>query len=234
LLRFKSVGFLSIGFALSGCASEPSSAPPLRDENVEVNRQQDELPGGTDTPPRFSLALRDTSGARIPLESRALAHVTFSGGLAVLDSQRRLLVVSADGARRVLAEQAGAPPARGQKGELFYVAQQDAGAEVRVLETSGADRMLAGGLASAGLLAPQADGTILFVGAKNGGVAGLWRIDPAGSRCLTNCDLRTGVPWGDRFVPPPGEVGAIEIAGTRVEWQAYDGKRYTASLRGVE
>jgi hypothetical protein len=233
LLRFKSVGFASLGFALCGCASEPSSAPALRDENVEVNREQAELPGGTDTPPRFSLALRDTNGARIPLESRALSHVTFSGGVAVLDSQRRLLVVSADGARRVLAEQAGAPPARGTKGELFYVVQEDAGAEVRVL-TGGVDRVLASGLASAGLLAPQADGTVLFVGAANGGVAGLWRIDVVGSRCLTNCDLRTGEPWGDRFVPPPGEAAAIEIIGTRVEWQAFDGKRHAAPLRGVE
>jgi hypothetical protein len=233
LLRFTTFGIASLGISLGSCASEPSSAP-IRDENVEVNRQVDEVPGGTDTPPRFAIALRATDGTKTPLESRALAHVTFSGGLALVDSTRRLVVVAADGARRVLAEEAGAPPARGARGELVYVAQADTGAEVHVLEPGGADRVIATGLASAGLLAPQPDGTTLFVGARNGGVAGLWTIGSSGSRCLTNCDLKTGEPWGDRFVPPPGEVAAIKIVGARVEWQAHDGKRYGAELGAAQ
>jgi hypothetical protein len=115
----------------------------------------------------------------------------------------------------------------------LYVAQKDAGAEVHVLDADGADRVLTTGLASAGLLAPQPDGTIFFVGARNGGVAGLWSISAGKTRCLTNCDLRTGQPWGDRFVPPPGDTAAISVAGQRVEWDAYDGRRYGAQLRGA-
>jgi hypothetical protein len=234
LSRLTTVGIASLGISLGRCASEPSAAPVIREESVEVNRQADEVPGGTDTPPRFALALRAADGTRTPLESRALAHVTFNGGLALVDSERRLVVVAADGARRVLAEEAGAPPARGPRGELVYVAQKDSGAEVRILETGGADRVIATGLASAGLLAPQPDGRTFFVGARNGGVAGLWRIGAEGSRCLTNCDLETGQPWGDRFVPPPGEVAAIKVVGTRVEWDAHDGRRYGVSLGGAE
>jgi hypothetical protein len=26
------------------------------------------------------------------------------------------------------------------------------------------------------------------------------------AECATNCELKTGEPWGDRFVPPPGTV----------------------------
>jgi hypothetical protein len=233
VLRSTTAGIVLLGIALGGCASEPSSAP-VRDENVEVNRQLDEVPGGTDTRPRFALALRAADGTRVPLESRALAHVTFSGGLALVDSQRRLVVVATDGARRVLAEEAGAPPARGARGELLYVAQKDTGAEVHALEAAGADRVIASGLFSAGLLAPQPDGTILFVGARNGGVAGLWSISGDTTSCLTNCDLKTGEPWGDSFVPPPGDVAAIKVLGTRVEWDAFDGKRYGATLGGAK
>jgi hypothetical protein len=218
---------------LLGCASEPSATSAVRDEDVESKREHDEVPGGSDTPPRFTLALRAADGTRVPLESRALAHVTFGGGIALVDSERRLITISADGARRVLADEAGAPPARGSRGELLYVAQKDSGAELHVLETGGADRVIASGLASAGLLAPQADGTIFFVGAKNGGVAGLFSIKGGETRCLTNCDLKTGQPWGDRFVPPPGDTAAIELKGERVEWDAFDGKRYGVSLRGA-
>jgi hypothetical protein len=217
---------------LAACASEPSPTSVLENREVEVVTEQDHVPGGSDTPPRFSLALRGADGSRLPLESRALAHVTFGEGIALIDAEHRLITISSDGARRVLAEEAGAPPARGSRGELLYVAQRDLGAEVHALEPGGADRVLATGLASAGLLAPQADGTILFVGARNGGVAGLWCISGGANRCLTNCDLKTGEPWGDRFVPVPGAAAALEVVGERVEWNAYDGKRYGTALQG--
>jgi len=220
--------------AALGCASEPSSTPAVRDEDIEVVKVQDEVADGTDTRPHFTLALRDKNGARIPIEGRALAHVTFVGGIALVDAERRLIVVSSGGARRVLAEQAGAPPARGASGELVYVAQRDVGAELHVLDAGGVDRTLASGLASAGLLAPQPDGTILFVGARSGGVAGLWSASAGDTRCLTNCDLRTGQPWGERFVPHPGDIAAIRVTGERVERDAFDGKRYGAPLRGAQ
>jgi hypothetical protein len=216
-----------------GCASEPSSISVLEITEVDVATEPDDpLLGGNDAPPRYSLALRAANGASLPLESRVLAHVAFDGGVALIDSERRLIAVSGDGARRVLAEEAGAPPARGSRGELIYVAVKDFDAEVRVLERGGADRVIGSGLASAGMLAPRADGTVFFVGAKHGGVAGLWRIDDGTTRCLTNCDLETGTAWGDRFVPPPGDAAAIEVVGERVEWHAHDGKRYRAALRG--
>ena len=77
--------------------------------------------------------------------------------------------------------------------------------------------MIARELSSAGLLAPHADGSVLMVGAQNGGVAGIWRVDPGAShaRCITNCELRTGQAlhdWKGRFVPPPGTVEELEAA----------------------
>jgi hypothetical protein len=227
---------MSVGLALLviGCGAEPSSDSVLENTEPEVVAEQDHVPaGGNDAPPRYSLVLH-ASGTRLPVESRVLAHVAFGGGIALIDSERRLIAVSGDGMRRVLAEAAGAPPARGSRGELLYVAQQDLDAEVHVLEPGGADRVIASGLAGAGMLAPRADGTLFFVGAKNGGVAGVWWIGDGSSRCLTNCDLETGKPWGDRFVPPPGEAAAIEVVGERVEWDAHDGKRYSAPLRGEQ
>jgi hypothetical protein len=218
-----------------GCGTEPSADSVVRSTDLEVVAEPDHAPaGGNDAPPRYSVLLHGSNGARLSVESRVLAHVAYGGGIALIDPERRLIAVSGDGVRRVLAEEAGAPPARGSSGELLYVAQRNLNAEVHALEPGGTDRVIATGLAGAGMLAPQADGTIFFVGARNGGVAGagLWRISGDSSRCLTNCDLETGKPWGDLFVPPPGEAAAIEVVGERVEWDAHDGKRYSASLRG--
>jgi hypothetical protein len=210
----------------AACASEPSSEP-----SVEVETDEEpELAGGHDAPPRFALTVRAGDGSRLAQEQRALAHASSAAGVAVIDARRRLVLIAADGTRRVLAEEAGAPPARGARGELFYVRVQDFSADVRVLEPDGAERVIASGLASAGLLAPQTDGSVLFVGARNGGVAGLWRSSGGAAQCLTNCDLSTGQPWGDRYVPPPGDVEGLRVAGERVEWQGFDGKSHAITL----
>jgi len=218
---------IATALAAAACASEPSSPPTVQ---VEPASRLPELAAANDAPPRVALTLRAADGSRLLHEPRALAHASSAAGAAVLDAQRRLVLVAADGTRRVLAEEAGAPPARCARGELIYVATEDSLAAVRVLDPSGAERVIASGLASAGLLAPQPDGSVLFVAAKNGGVAGLWRSAGGTAQCLTNCDLATGVPGGDRYVPPPGDVEGLAISGERVAWQGFDGKRHSVTL----
>jgi hypothetical protein len=225
------VSFLML---LVSCAAETSSERELEGKiQLEIVHEPPDLPrGGADSPPRYALTIRTEGGQRPIEELRVLAHTTFAGGIALVDSERRLVAVSRNGLRRVLAEEASAPPAHGPRGELFYVAQKDVDVEVHVIEPSGAHRVLASGLAGAGVLAPRADGTVLFVGARHGGIAGLWRIKDGASLCLTNCNLETATSWGERFAPPPGDAAAIEVIGNRVEWTAHDGQRYTVLLGG--
>ncbi len=217
---------------VSACASEPSSSSSLENAEIDVATEQSELPGGNDAPPRLALTLRAAGTSRL-LEQRAIAHARSSAGVAVVDAQRRLVLIAGDGARRILAEAAGAPPVQGVRGELFYVALRDLAAELRVLEPDGSERVIASGLASAGMLVPEADGSVFFVGARNGGVAGLWSTRGGTARCLTNCDLTAGEPWGDRFVPPPGDAAALAVRGDRVEWQGFDGKLHSVALRSA-
>ena len=73
-------------------------------------------------------------------------------------------------------------------------------------------------------------GTVVFVGSEVGGVSGVWIADGTGVRCLTNCDLRTGQPWGDRYVAPPGNTATVRVSGTQVEWRTPDGEWETAPL----
>jgi hypothetical protein len=141
--------------------------------------------------------------------------------VALIDTARRLVLVAPDGSRRVLAREAGAPPVSGHAGELFYVARYGVSAEVHRLQADGSDRVLADGLSNAGVLTPERDGALLFVGARNGGVAGIWRVDTqslasSAAHCLTNCELQTGAPWGNAYQPPPGSQEALRDAYARL------------------
>ncbi len=79
------------------------------------------------------------------------------------------------------------------------------------------------GLLSAGALRFAPDGeALLFVNARNGGVAGLFVADANGTRCLTNCALRVGQPFDD-YVPPPMSADSLRFSGDEVEWSTGDG-----------
>jgi hypothetical protein len=189
---------------------------------------------GSDEVPRMRLAFRLADGSRRPIDGQALAYVPFRDGVALVDEHRQLVLVDPAGARRVLARESGAPPARGAKGELVYVARYDLGADLHVLDAAGRDRVLARGLVSAGLLAPQSDGRVLFVGAGNGGVAGVWlAAADVPVRCLTNCELTTGgQPGLPGFVPLPSTAEGLRIRGDAAVWQDADGNAQQASLQG--
>jgi len=200
---------------------------------IEIISTGDPAPPASDAKPRLLLAFRLHDGRLVPIKDEAVSYAPFRNGVALVNPENRLVFVTPDGARRVLANESGAPPIRGPKGELVYVAKYRKGAEIHVLEAQGDNGVVAEGFANAGLLKLQPDGRLFFVAATNGGVAGLWTVDDikAGSgRCLTNCDLRTGKPWGDAFVPAPGDAESIRVIGERVQWKTPEGLYRYASL----
>ena len=217
-------------------AARAESAPP----EIEVLASDADAPPGSDAVPRSRLAFRMADGSRRPIDGQALAYVPFRDGVALIDERRQLVLVSPSGSRRVLVRESGAPPALGPAGELVYVARDDVSSDVHALDVAGNSRWLARGLASAGLLAPQRDGRVLFLGARHGGVAGVWLAgDGAEARCLTNCELRTAdgdparaEPWPG-FIPPPSTAEGLRVRGDRAEWEAADGSRRSVSLRGA-
>jgi hypothetical protein len=200
---------------------------------IEVVAVHDDAPAGGDGAPRLTLAFLYRDGTRIPIEGEATSYVPFRRGVALVDTEHRLVLSTPEGARSVLALDAGAPPARGPRGELVYVARHDLEVEVHVLDEDGRDRVVARELGSAGMLAPQADGRLFFIATpRGGGVAGLWLTErgQSAARCLTNCELETGAPLDDRFVPLPEDAHAISASTDRVEWNASDGTRRSVAL----
>jgi hypothetical protein len=231
-----------LGLSLPACV--PSATPERSSEHseaplratvrelvaIEVLSVKDDTPRGGDGAPRSSLAFRFADGTRTPITEEAIAYVPFRDGVALVDVQRRLLLISAQGDRRVLARASGAPPALGPRGELVYVARHDLVAEVHVLEATGRDRIVASGLASAGVLAPQPDGRLCFVGNRSGGVAGVYVVENDRARCLTNCELKTGEPWGDGYVPLPEDASSLVIRDDVLHWNATGGGRRSVAL----
>ncbi len=208
--------------ALAACAQPPGPRDGAQPEGaagqteVVVIAEENVVPAGGDGGPRLSLAFRTGGGRLQPIAEKALAFAPFRDGVALIALDQRLVLVSPDGSRSVLARRAGAAPRQGARGELWYVARYERQSEVHVLEASGRDRIVASGLASAGLLAPQPDGRLLMVAADARGVAGLWVVEASGARCLTNCELVAGEPWAERFMPLPERAeGMRRWAGER-------------------
>jgi hypothetical protein len=191
-----------------------------------VLSKRDQAPPDADAAPRFALAFRFADGTRTPVDAEATAYVPFRRGVALVDVEGQLVLVTPEGTRSVLAREAAAPPARGPSGELAYAVRYDASVELHVLLPDGRDRIVASGLGSAGLLAPQADGRLVFIGTRRGGgVAGLWLAEShaAGARCLTNCEIETGAPLDSRFVPLPADASSIRATTERISWRNADG-----------
>lgn len=221
MARRVGVGALAVGaLALGGCAQAPQASPAMiGGAAVEANRvrairvltKESDVPVGGDGAPRMTLAFELEDGSQRAIEGEHTAYARFRDGVALVDRQKRLLLVTPDGAQRVLAQEAGAPPVQGPTGALAYVAKYGLVAEVHLLGIDGRDRIVATGLADAGTLTPQRDGSMVFIGARAGGVAGVWSASADGrpAQCVTNCELQTGTPWGERFVPLPRDEAAL-------------------------
>jgi len=197
---------------------------------VQLATQAEPAPPQSDAAPLLRYELS------VGLASRQLPPALFaalSGETAVVWlPDHRLARFGIEGAPRLIARSVSSPPWVGVD-RIVYASEVGDTVELRAL-AQGAETTLARGLASAGMyrLGPDAQG-LFFVGAKNGGVAGLWfaRFDADEARCLTNCELRTGQPWGDAFVPPPGSAESLEFDGDDVRYVEMNGQTITRSFR---
>ncbi len=184
---------------------------------------------GPDAVPRVQLARRAGDGTVAPLPEAYVDAIEFRMGMVAVTLRRELRLVHHDGSNSLLAREADGLPARAADGSLVYTARFGEVVEIHRLSSLGEDRRLASFRGSATRLAPQADGSIVFVGSTIGGVSGVWIADAEGVRCFTNCELRVGQPWGSGYQAPPGDASRVLVTRDRVEWQTPGGKRETVS-----
>lgn len=225
-----------VAVMLCGCAA-PDSAERASSAAVEAPTliaigEASQGPPGSDAVPRRSVAFRMPDGSLRPVDREAIAFVPrWQGAAALVDPERRVYEVRPDGMRRMLAADAsGSLVVSGDERLLAYVVMRDVLGELRVHDGEN-ERTIASSLASIGVL--RFDQTrILFVGARPGGIAGVWAaaLDGSGARCLTNCDLVTGTDWQPRFVPPPSSPDAFDVRGSAVTWIDPDGARHALEV----
>jgi hypothetical protein len=156
-------------------------------------------------------------GAARQLEGTFVGGVAFDDAAAVLTTERRLVRFDLEGEPAPLAEDVAFVPVVSLDGAHLAYATLEAGA-LHVLDALG-DRTVAADLGSIGALAFSPDGArVAFVGARRGGIAGVWLADARGlgpARCLTNCALETGGPLDGR-VPLPAQPIAFD--GSALTW----------------
>jgi hypothetical protein len=174
--------------------------------------------------------LRGADGSLSPLAGDYIDAVEFRRGQAAVTRQRQLQLVRSDGSRSLLAHVVDGLPTRAQDGSLWFAARFGSTVEIYRLTQPGSLQRLASLRGSATRLSPQSDGSLLFVGSELGGVAGVWIVDGHGARCLTNCELRVGRPWGDAYRALPADVATLSKVGDRVEWQTAEGSWLSLQL----
>lgn len=204
----------ALAYTALSCAPARPVARPAEAPSLVATPLAIDAPPQSDAVPEWALAFAYSDGTRVPIAERAIGYAPFRDGVALIDTGRRLLLISPDGSRRTLSSTTATTPVLGPSGELYYTARYGTLTELHRLSAAGQGEVIARELSSIALLAPQPDGSVLLVGATNGGVAGLWRVAPGAhtARCATNCELKTGEPWGERFVPPPGTAEELAPA----------------------
>lgn len=198
---------LGIVALLSGCAAEPPPAAraPLADE-------------GLDRPPAVDV------GDGID----AIARADLRGAVLWVDRDRALHLREGS-ADRVIADEVGGRPVADAQGSIAAWSEPTAtGARVRVLRAGAIETIGE----SSGATSPIAviGERVILVGSENGGVAGIWIADRDGLGCATNCALAAGQPWGDAFVPPPGDGASITIDGDTISYLDATGVARTARI----
>jgi hypothetical protein len=221
---------LALGWAACSAVEPTSSSleePPS--PRLVVLRGAAEPPMASDAIPSFEVGF-EGAGSNRALDRRAIAFVPrWRRGAAIIDPERRLYEVLPNGARRMLVANTGAELAL-DGDRLVYAVETGRGAEVRTHDGT-TERTLASGLSSAGLFRAE-NGMLAFVAARPGGIAGVWIASLDGdARCMTNCDLRTGERWTERFVALPASADAWSFAGGRVGWSDAAGARHELGVR---
>jgi hypothetical protein len=215
---------LAWALAVSACNAAPSAgSAPLtstgsdlrpRTRVTVVATEPDELP--LDGPSLVELRLEAPHENARVLEGRFVGGVSFDDAAVVLDGDRRLFRYEMTGEPAPIAEDVAFVPVVTLDGAHLAYATMEAG-ELHVLDALG-DRVVATGLGSIGALSFSPDGArIAFVGARRGGIAGVWLADSRGRdevRCLTNCELGTGDELSS-MVPLPAQPLAFHEGAVR-------------------
>ena len=208
--------------AAVGCAADaPGRSRASLDERVALESTvQEEAPQGGDGPTTHRLVLV-RHGERVEVAADAIAWVPGTRHVIVLTRDGTLTLVGHDRERHELDTNVATPPVRSPDGERVAWARHSG--ELKVWDGV-RTTTVAQGLLSAGALRFAPDGvSVLFVNARNGGVAGVWVASGDGhARCLTNCSLRVGQPF-DGYVPPPLTAEALTFSGNEVRWPSGDG-----------
>jgi len=240
-----SCAVLTAALAVVGCAPVEAPAPAgeergalAQDRELVTIRTVWEAPTGADGASLFEVGWRDAAGEvrPLPLPEPVVAAVAWGGEAAVVDRHHEIWLVSDDGTRQRLGRGVMGPPAVSDDGSIIaYAEVHDLVAEVRTRRAPrGMPRVVASDVQSAGAFrfSPEGD-HLLFVGSRPGGVAGVFVAElrrGGHERCLTNCALRAGRPWGDAFIPLPPSPESLEISDAEVSWTV-DGQQYAAPLR---
>lgn len=214
------------GLVLVACAptERPSQDSPAQlaltaAAHLEIVETVWTAPQAADGANRHRYDFVDREGRRTRLDPVATAGVIWRNEPVLLDHRQRLFVAGA--AQRELARAVAAPPAVDESGRLLAYVVLRQGLGELVVQDGLEERTIARGLGGAGALTFSPDGSaVLFIGAPNGGVAGLHVADLEGesSRCLSNCELRSGRSWGDDYVLPPAGPDALHFEGDEVRW----------------
>lgn len=231
-MRYTLPSLALIGFL--GCSETRVNEAHLTvPERVVVAETVASPPEGGDGPDIVTLAYEDERGTT-PIPGAAIGGVAFQGGGA--------LVLRPDGALEMVREAAHhvvdqgvilAPVVSSDGVHAAWVASRPLDEQALiVVDTEGARLEAATGLVSIGAIRfeeTRSHRRIAFVGAVNGGIAGIWVSSVDGSmsaRCLTNCLLRTGMDLSE-MTPLP--ESPIEFVGDEIRWQA-DGQTQSVQL----
>jgi len=207
--------------------SSPEAVPEETDAFM-VLRPASATADGPDAPPRVTLARRHQDGSWSPLAGEYLDALEFRDGVAAVTPQRELQLLHTDGSRSLVAKELDGLPALDGAGSLVYAVRFGEVVELYRLRRHGTQQRLASFRGSATRLSPRSDGTVVFIGAEFGGVSGIWTASPQGIRCLTNCDLRVGRPWGGAYRPLPGETATVRFVESGIEWKTAEGRSESA------
>lgn len=193
--------------------SESERATLAAPARVVVEETISTPPEGADGPSVVALAREDDDG-RQPVRGPALGGIPFLDGALVLRPDRTLeLVRGTHGVGSVIdREVLFAPVASADGAHVAWAAEHGPETVLVVIDREGNRADVAQGLGSIGAVVFDAstdgrDRRLAFVGARNGGIAGVWavRADGRGLACLTNCELHAGQPLGPTHVPLPTE-----------------------------
>lgn len=247
-MRAASIGCLLASTVLVACAVETPTAAPasaalgapslppgartlvtMPDGRIVVLRTLSGAPLGGDGPTQLALGLvRGEQVTPLELPSPAVHAARWGDAAVILGADGSLWRMGVDGGPVLVAREVVTEPAISDDGAvLAYVARDGSLAyALRVIDAAGT-RTIARDVPSAGALRFSPDArALVFVGRSRGGVAGLHAISldaptdaPSAPRCLTNCDLVTGQPWGMRFVPPPAGAAAMRFIGDDVAYE---------------